>query len=232
MAVEDSGELVIVDLLLPLILKVPVTGVAVRGTLPDTAKLHRRLLPGFNRLGVVSNTRGLFSRGYPRPVAAVNSTPMYADYGASAEQYEYSNPWAPSYLPDFGNAEAAAEEAYQEEQYYQQEEVAAVSRPTFGRGTPHRTPHAAVDNTQTVRDSHDEWWTDLQPTSVFLVGFNKAVVCPLGRLSVSLRVNNRAFDTEFHVVERCNSPLLCLRDADRAGLVRVAPPPAVAEFAC
>jgi hypothetical protein len=34
------------------------------------------------------------------------------------------------------------------------------------------------------------------------------------------------------VVERCNSPLLCLHDADKAGLVRVALPANVAEFAC
>ncbi len=29
------------------------------------------------------------------------------------------------------------------------------------------------------------------------------------------------FETVFHVVDKCNSPLLCLRDAERAGLVRV-----------
>jgi hypothetical protein len=73
---------------------------------------------------------------------------------------------------------------------------------------------------------------DLLPATVFLVGFNKAVVRLLGRLRVRIRVNKRSFETDFHVVKTCNSPLLCLRDADRAGLVRVASLVAVSEFAC
>jgi hypothetical protein len=74
--------------------------------------------------------------------------------------------------------------------------------------------------------------SDLRPTTVYLVGFNKAVVRPLGRLCVRIKVNNRVLDTEFHVVEHCNAPLLSLRYADRAGLVHMTPPTQVAEFAC
>ncbi len=72
--------------------------------------------------------------------------------------------------------------------------------------------------------------SDLSPTSVYLVGFNKSVVRPLGCLCVRVRVNQVSFETEFHVVERCNAPLLCLRDAAKAGLVTLAPPAPVAEF--
>ncbi len=72
--------------------------------------------------------------------------------------------------------------------------------------------------------------SDLKPTTVYLVGFNKAVVRPLGRLCVRVRVNGASFESEFHVVERCNAPLLCLKDAAKAGLVVLAPPAPVAEF--
>jgi hypothetical protein len=197
--------------------------------------------------------------------------PAYSDYAAAAEQYQFDNPWAPSYLPAFDTSEQAAEEAYQDGVYYEQEEVIpdSASPVTYGTGFPHRLPLAHVDAAfqHTVRSTVNEWWvpahfptadyllkvdtgarvnvwsvadlsrlgyrmSDLLPTSVFLVGFNKALVRPLGRLSVRIRVNNRAFETEFHIVERCNSPLLCLNDANRAGLVRVAPPMDVSEFAC
>jgi hypothetical protein len=53
------------------------------------------------------------------------------------------------------------------------------------------------------------------------VGFNRAVVQPKGQINIKIRVNAVSFNTIFHVVERCNSPLLCLRDSSRAGLVHV-----------
>jgi hypothetical protein len=59
---------------------------------------------------------------------------------------------------------------------------------------------------------------------VYLVGFNCVVVHPVGQLSVLVKVNGKTFETTFHVVELCNSPLLCLRDAKRAGLVCIAEP--------
>jgi hypothetical protein len=65
---------------------------------------------------------------------------------------------------------------------------------------------------------------DLSPSTVFLVGFNRAIVRPMGQLEVPVRVNGRSFYATFHVVERCNSPLLCLRDAERAGLVNISSP--------
>jgi hypothetical protein len=42
------------------------------------------------------------------------------------------------------------------------------------------------------------------------VGFNRAVVQPRGQLQASIHVNGNSFDTVFHVVDQCNSPLLCL----------------------
>jgi hypothetical protein len=74
---------------------------------------------------------------------------------------------------------------------------------------------------------------DLQPSHVCLIGFNKVIVRPLGVLRVRIVVNGVNLSTDFHVVERCNSPLLCLRDAARANLVNVAtsvgPPVDIAE---
>jgi hypothetical protein len=74
---------------------------------------------------------------------------------------------------------------------------------------------------------------DLTPSNLCLVGFNRVVVYPLGQLRVRICVNGVTFFTQFHVVERCNSPLLCLRDAARARLVNVAssygPPAPVTE---
>ncbi len=70
---------------------------------------------------------------------------------------------------------------------------------------------------------------DLSPSHICLVGFNKVIVRPLGVLSARVCVNGITFHTNFHVVERCNSPLLCLRDAARAHLINIAvsaPPPA------
>ncbi len=64
--------------------------------------------------------------------------------------------------------------------------------------------------------------SDLQPSQVCLVGFNKSVVRPVGTLRVRIRVNGVSFVTEFQVVDRCNSPLLCLADAARAQLVNMA----------
>jgi hypothetical protein len=74
---------------------------------------------------------------------------------------------------------------------------------------------------------------DLAPSSVLLMGFNKAIVKPRGRLETQIRVNGVAFRTIFQVVDQCNSPLLCLRDAARAGLVTIASayqPAPVSEF--
>lgn len=76
-------------------------------------------------------------------------------------------------------------------------------------------------------------YTDLKRSSVYLVGFNRAVVQPRGQLHARVRVNGAVFDTVFQVVEQCNSPLLCLRDAARAGLVTIgtsAQPEPVSEF--
>jgi hypothetical protein len=64
--------------------------------------------------------------------------------------------------------------------------------------------------------------TDLLPSHVCLVGFNKVVVKPLGALRVRIRVNGVSFHTDFQLVERCNPPLLCLADAARAQLVNMA----------
>jgi hypothetical protein len=63
---------------------------------------------------------------------------------------------------------------------------------------------------------------DLVPSNICLVGFNRVVVQPRGQLQAKVRVNGNSFHTTFHVVHQCNSPLLCLQDAERAGLVRVA----------
>jgi hypothetical protein len=73
---------------------------------------------------------------------------------------------------------------------------------------------------------------DLVPSGICLVGFNRVVVQPRGQLQVKVRVNGSSFHTNFHVVDQCNSPLLCLRDAERARLVHIAAaytPAAVAE---
>ncbi len=61
--------------------------------------------------------------------------------------------------------------------------------------------------------------SDLQPSNLYLVGFNAAVVKPRGELPVKITVNGQTFETVFQVVDRCNSPLLSLKDAERAGLV-------------
>ncbi len=64
---------------------------------------------------------------------------------------------------------------------------------------------------------------DLVPSNICLVGFNKVIVRPLGVLRARIHVNGVTLLTNFHVVERCNSPLLCLRDAARSHLVNFAP---------
>ncbi len=46
---------------------------------------------------------------------------------------------------------------------------------------------------------------------------------PRGQFQAKVQVNGDSFTTTFHVVDKCNSPLLCMRDVERAELVRVAP---------
>ena len=76
---------------------------------------------------------------------------------------------------------------------------------------------------------------DLQPSRLWLVGFNTNIVHPLGALSAVLCVNGVSITTVFHVVEKCSNPLLCLTDAERLGLVQLdtscAPPPRLAPVA-
>ncbi len=63
---------------------------------------------------------------------------------------------------------------------------------------------------------------DLTPSNICLVGFNRVIVQPRRQFRSKVRVNGNSFETVFHVVDKCKSPLLCLRDAERAGLVHVA----------
>jgi hypothetical protein len=77
---------------------------------------------------------------------------------------------------------------------------------------------------------------DLRPSSMYLVGFNAAVVKPRGELPVQITVNGKTFDTVFQVVDRCNSPLLSLHDSEQAGLVNrahsVSVSAPISEFHC
>ncbi len=64
---------------------------------------------------------------------------------------------------------------------------------------------------------------DLQGSNVYLIGFNRAVVYPVGALVTVVEINGVRFSTVFHVVEQCNSPLLCCKDLVRAGLIKIPP---------
>ncbi len=159
--------------------------------------------------------------------------------------------WQPSYLPEFDYAESGAASAYDENAFVQQDEllVADPGRQTYGPGFPHRRNMATLKqgdylikvdtgarvNILSVADAsrlgYD--YRDFEKSPVFLVGFNRAIVQPRGQLRARVRVNGQAFETTFQIVEQCNSPLLCLRDAERAGLVSVArshQPAPVSEF--
>ncbi len=65
---------------------------------------------------------------------------------------------------------------------------------------------------------------DLQGSNVYLIGFNRAVVYPVGALITVVEVNGVRFSTVIHVVEQCNSPLLCCKDLVRAGLIKIPSP--------
>ncbi len=197
--------------------------------------------------------------GQQRYVSNVGTHPFYSDYAANQEQLQYPgwNPsYLPEFpQPDVAAEVAYADEV--EATFPPQERLtyglgsphrqAAIDDATVRTSCAHsdwwtpihfprcdyliKVDTGARVNVISVADLSRLGYMlrDLVPSSVYLVGFNRAVVRPLGQLIVRVTVNNRSFDSCFHVVERCNSPLLCLRDAERAGLVCVSQPVVVGE---
>jgi hypothetical protein len=83
----------------------------------------------------------------------------------------------------------------------------------------------AKGNICSLRDLHRLGYTrhNLVKSNVYLLSFEKRVVQPLGTLLTRVKVNGVWIPFELHVVPRCNSPLLSLRDSVRVGLVQLPP---------
>ncbi len=83
----------------------------------------------------------------------------------------------------------------------------------------------AKGNICSLRDLYRLGYTrhNLVRSNVYLLSFEKRVVQPLGTLLTRVKVNGVWIPFELHVVPRCNSPLLSLRDSVRVGLVQLPP---------
>jgi hypothetical protein len=61
--------------------------------------------------------------------------------------------------------------------------------------------------------------SDLRCSNVILVSFNQALVCPLGCITLSVRIRGWNIPMRYHVVEECAKILISYRDAVWASLI-------------
>jgi hypothetical protein len=92
-----------------------------------------------------------------------------------------------------------------------------------GRSIHFKMDTGAHGNVLALRDLYRLGFTenDLQDSNVFLRTFSHDVVQPLCALVTEIVVNCRKFPAVFHVVPHCASPLFCMQDILRAGLLEL-----------
>ncbi len=94
-----------------------------------------------------------------------------------------------------------------------------------GRTVSFKMDTGAHGNVIALRDSYRMGFSehDLQESHVYLRTFSQSVVQPIGSLVTEIVVNKRRFVAIFHVVPHCASPLFCMQDIVRAGLLELPP---------
>ncbi len=99
----------------------------------------------------------------------------------------------------------------------------SVTMGQTGRTILFKTDTGAHGNVIALRDLYHMGFNenDLQESHVFLRTFSQNVVQPLGSLVMEIIVNKRRFVAIFHVVLHCASPLFCMQDIVRAGLLEL-----------